>query len=178
MAQTSVAQFATSLNMPAGALLEQLHKAGVVKTKADDFLSEQDKSKLLEYLRRSHGDTEAKTKITLMRKETSEIRSQDSHGKSRMVQVEVRKKRVLVKRDTPDINPEVMLAPAAPLANAVAEQPVEPVVEKAVELVAEPVVAKTVEPVVEPVVAPVIEKPAEPVVEQVVEPVVLRGPAV
>ena len=174
MAQTSVAQFATSLNMPAGALLEQLHKAGVVKTKADDFLSEQDKSKLLEYLRRSHGDTEAKTKITLMRKETSEIRSQDSHGKSRMVQVEVRKKRVLVKRDTPEINPEVMLATAAPVANTVAEQPVEPVVEKPVEFVAEPVVEKAAEPIVEPVVAPVIEKPVEPVVEQIVEqPVVL-----
>jgi len=91
MAQTSVAQFAIDLRMPAGALLEQLQKAGVTKIKADDLLTEQDKSRLLEYLRRSHGPAEAKTKITLMRKETSEIRSQDSHGKSHTVQVEVRK---------------------------------------------------------------------------------------
>lgn len=47
MAQTSVAQFATDLKMPAGALLEQLQKAGVAKSKADDLLSEQDKSRLL-----------------------------------------------------------------------------------------------------------------------------------
>ena len=99
MAQTSVAQFATDLKMPASALLEQLQMAGVAKNKVDDLLSEQDKAKLLEYLRRSHGEADSKTKITLTRRETSEIRAQDSHGKSRTVQVEVRKKRVLVKRD-------------------------------------------------------------------------------
>ena len=35
-------------------------------------------------------DGDGKTKITLMRKQTSEIRAQDSHGKTRTVQVEVR----------------------------------------------------------------------------------------
>ena len=35
MAQTSVAQFATDLKMPATALLEQLQMAGVVKSNAD-----------------------------------------------------------------------------------------------------------------------------------------------
>ena len=40
MAQTSVAQFADSLKMPAVVLLEQLQKAGVVKTKTDDLLTE------------------------------------------------------------------------------------------------------------------------------------------
>ena len=116
MAQTSVAQFATDLKMPAAVLLEQLQKAGVVKNKADDLLSEQDKSKLLEYLRRSHGEADSKTKITLMRKETSEIRAQDSHGKSRTVQVEVRKKRVLVKRDPAELRAEALGAkpPVAP----------------------------------------------------------------
>ena len=80
MAQTSVAQFASSLKMQVGTLIEQLKRAGVEKKQADDQLTEQDKAKLLEYLRRSHGETEAKTKITLTRKETSEIRAQDSHG--------------------------------------------------------------------------------------------------
>ncbi len=112
MAQTSVAQFATSLKMPAVTLLEQLHKAGVSKTNAEDLLSELDKSKLLEYLRRSHGAGEAKTKITLTRKETSEIRSQDSHGKSRTVQVEVRKKRVLVKREATELRADAAPEPA------------------------------------------------------------------
>ncbi len=110
MPRKSVAQFATDLKMPAPVLLEQLQKAGVVQSKADDLLSEQDKSKLLEYLRRSHGGAESKTKITLTRKETSKIRAQDSHGKSRIVQAEVRKKRVLVKRDPAELRAEALAA--------------------------------------------------------------------
>ena len=121
MAQTSVAQFATDLKMPAGALLEQLQKAGVAKSKADDLLSEQDKSKLLEYLRRSHGEADGKTKITLTRKQTSEIKAHDAHGKPRTVQVEVRKKRVLVKRETPEVRSEVQNKP--PLLDPAHEQP-------------------------------------------------------
>ena len=165
MAQTSVAQLATDLKMPAGVLLEQLHKAGVGKSTADDVLSEQDKARLLEYLRRSHGEGEAKTKITLTRRETSEIKSQDSHGKSHTVQVEVRKKRILVKRDIPELRAEAAAAPqpiSAP--EAVVEKAVEPVVAEAVAPVVEPVV-------VEKVVAPVVEVVAEPVIEIVPEPV-------
>ncbi|MFA6442851.1 MAG: translation initiation factor IF-2 N-terminal domain-containing protein, partial [Sterolibacterium sp.] len=47
MAQMNVAQFASELKMPATALLEQLHKAGVGKQAANDTLTEQDKAKLL-----------------------------------------------------------------------------------------------------------------------------------
>ncbi|MBL8413674.1 MAG: translation initiation factor IF-2 [Propionivibrio sp.] len=144
MAQTSVAQFATDLKMPAASLLEQLQKAGVAKSKADDVLSEQDKSRLLDYLRRSHGVGDAKTKITLTRKETSEIRSQDSHGKSHTVQVEVRKKRVLVKRDIPELRPEIQpevrleVAPAPEIQVVVPEPLVETlVIEAPVESVVE-----------------------------------------
>ena len=144
MAQTSVAQFATQLKMPAGALLDQLQRAGVTKSEADDLLSEQDKSRLLEYLRRSHGSGDAKTKITLTRKETSEIRSHDSHGKSHMVQVEVRKKRVLVKRDPLDARRVAAsqsppaLAAAASGEEMVEAALVEPVITAPVEEVAVP----------------------------------------
>ena len=130
MAQTSVAQFASDLKMAANALLEQLQKAGVDKAKADDLLTEQDKSKLLDYLRRSHGPAESKTKITLTRKETSEIKSQDAHGKSRTVQVEVRKKRVLVKRDINELRADA-LASAQVAAPEIAEAPVSVPVEVA-----------------------------------------------
>jgi len=174
MAQTSVAQFATDLKMPAGALLEQLQKAGVVKSQADDLLSEQDKSRLLDYLRRSHGEGDAKTKITLTRKETSEIKSHDSHGKSRTVQVEVRKKRVLVKRDTPDLPAG---APAEIALQVAPEPVVEIVPEPVVELAPEPVVEVKPEPVVEVVPEPVVEAKPEPVVEVVPEPVVEAKPA-
>ncbi|MBL8424449.1 MAG: translation initiation factor IF-2 [Candidatus Accumulibacter phosphatis] len=169
MAQTSVAQFATQLKMPAGALLEQLQKAGVGRRQADDLLSEQDKSKLLDYLRRAHGRADGKTKITLTRKETTEIRSQDAHGKSHTVQVEVRKKRVLVKRDVPDARAEVPAGP--PLA---AEVPAVVEAAKALPVVehVEPISEVVVEPVVQAITEPPSEAPAEPVVEAKSEPVV------
>src|SRR5487761_2082711 len=99
MAQTSVTQFAGELKVQPSVLLEQLKAAGVHKQLAEDTLSEQDKTRLLEYLRKVHGATEAKSKITLTRKQTSEIKKSDSTGKSRTIQVEVKKKRVFVKRD-------------------------------------------------------------------------------
>jgi translation initiation factor IF-2 len=118
MANTSVSQFAGELKVKPQVLLEQLRAAGVNKKVADDLLSEQDKTKLLEYLRKSHGAGESKTKITLTRKETSAIRKADSSGKSRTIQVEVRKKRVFVKRDAAETAappvPEVPEAPPAP----------------------------------------------------------------
>src|SRR5574343_991855 len=99
MSATTVSQFAQELKMPVSALLEQLGKAGVGKEGANDALNDQDKARLLDYLRRSHGESQTKTKITLTRKSTSEIKATDAHGRARTVQVEVRKKRVLVKRD-------------------------------------------------------------------------------
>jgi|AntAceMinimDraft_1070359.scaffolds.fasta_scaffold03927_5 translation initiation factor IF-2 len=98
MLSITVAQFANELKMPADVLLEQLRGAGVSVGAASDELSDADKAKLLESLRRSHGATEGK-KITLTRRQTSEIRQADAGGRSRTIQVEVRKKRVFVKRD-------------------------------------------------------------------------------
>jgi translation initiation factor IF-2 len=100
MAQMSVAQFAGELKVPPSVLLEQLRAAGVHKRVAEDVLSEQDKTRLLEYLRKAHGSSEPKNKITLTRKQTSEIiKKSDASGKARTIQVEVKKKRVFVKRD-------------------------------------------------------------------------------
>jgi len=99
MSQLNVAQFASELGLPPPLLLEQLGAAGVSKKSVEDVLTEQDKTLLLEYLRRSHGAQEPKGKITLTRKETTEIKKSDSTGKARTIQVEVRKKRVFVKRD-------------------------------------------------------------------------------
>ena len=165
MAQTSVAQLATDLKMPADVLLEQLQKAGVEKRMADDLLSEQDKSKLLDFLRRSHGAAgDAKTKITLTRRETSEIKSQDLHGKSHTVQVEVRKKRILVKRDVLEVRPE---------SPAVVKTEVETVESTpVVEVVVAPVVVAAAEPVIAQPVVEEVAPPPPPVVEVVVPPVV------
>ncbi len=100
MAVTTVAQLASELNRPASALLEQLKSAGVGKTSTDDALTDNDKERLLDFLRSSHGTTGSeRKKITLTRKSTSEIKQADASGKARTIQVEVRKKRVFVKRD-------------------------------------------------------------------------------
>ena len=101
MAQISVEQFASELALQPQVLLEQLRAAGVHKQQIDDSLTEEDKARLLEYLRKAHGAADAeKSKITLTRRQTTEIKKSDSTGKARTIQVEVRKKRVLVKRDT------------------------------------------------------------------------------
>ena len=123
MASNNVAQFATELKMPADLLLAQLRSAGVQKNSTSDTLSKEDKDRLLEHLRRVHGavpDSEKK-KITLTRKETTEIKQADATGKSRTIQVEVRKKRTFVKRDEPVVEVPVVepVIPAAPVIDEV-----------------------------------------------------------
>jgi translation initiation factor IF-2 len=151
MSATTVSQFAVELKMPVAALLEQLSKAGVGKGDASDTLTDQDKTRLLDYLRRAHGD-ESKAKITLTRKQTSEIKATDAHGRARTVQVEVRKKRVLVKRD--DIGEHGTETELEAAAEHEAPAP-ESIPEPVVEIVPEPVVEVIPEPVVEEVPAPV-----------------------
>jgi len=118
MAQINVTQFAKELGLPPALLIEQLQAAGVKKAlDADTSLTERDKTQLLDYLRQAHGAAQAKQKITLTRRQTTEIKKADSTGKSRTIQVEVRKKRVLVKRETPE--PEAAeAAPPKPVVDA------------------------------------------------------------
>jgi translation initiation factor IF-2 len=100
MASTNVSSFAAELKVPADVLLEQLRSAGVDKASASDTLTESDKAQLLTALRRAHGaDDGAKKKITVVRKQTSEIKQADATGRARTIQVEVRKKRVFVQRE-------------------------------------------------------------------------------
>ena len=115
MASTTVAQFATELKVPAQLLLEQLGAAGVLKKAESDALSEDDKSRLLESLRKAHGGGSEKKKITLTRKQTTEIKQADASGKARTIQVEVRKKRVFVKRDEAAPEVEAPATSAAPV---------------------------------------------------------------
>jgi len=122
MASNNVAQFAAELKMPAGVLLEQLQAAGVQKASEDDALSESDKARLLDHLRKSHGSADTdKRKITLTRRHTSEIKQSDATGKARTIQVEVRKKRVFVKRDEATDGAAEAAAEAAPAMDESAE---------------------------------------------------------
>ena len=125
MGQMNVEQFAAELGVPGAQLLEQLRAAGVYKQKLSDVVSEQDKTRLLDYLRRAHGTGEGQNKITLTRRQTSEIRKADSSGKSRTIQVEVRKKRVFVKREEAPVQEEapvkIEVPEPVPVAAPVAE---------------------------------------------------------
>jgi translation initiation factor IF-2 len=185
MSSNTVAQFAIELKMPANVLLEQLRGAGVDLKSVDDNVTDGDKARLLESLRRSHGATEGK-KITLTRRQTTEIRQADGSGKSRTIQVEVRKKRVFVKRDTPetaDVAPvEPIAAPAiAPVVDAAPVQ-APPTLEQAVEIPAT-ATPEVVVPVQVPEMAPPTKAiPTEPVAVEVasvdVTPEVVSAPEV
>lgn len=99
MSKHTVAQFSSELKMPAQILLDQLRAAGVDVTSVNDVVTNSDKAKLLESLRRAHGGTEGK-KVTLTRRQTSEVHRTDHKGSTRTIPIEVRKKRVFVKRTT------------------------------------------------------------------------------
>ena len=118
MALTTVAQFAKELKLSEELLLEQLKAAGVALKTATDSLSEDDKSHLLTYLQEAHGHKEEKKKITLTRKQTTEIKKSDATGKARTIQVEVRKKRTFVKVEVAEVvEPEKPVEPPPPILN-------------------------------------------------------------
>ena len=100
MSSTTVAEFATELKKSNDTLLEQLKAAGVAKSKPTDVLTDSDKHSLLTFLQSSHGTASVeRKKITLVRRQTTEIKQADATGKARTIQVEVRKKRTFVRRD-------------------------------------------------------------------------------
>ncbi len=119
MASTTVAQLAAELKFSSTALLEQLSSAGVPKPSADATVTEDDKARLLGFLRSSHGSAPGveRKKITLTRKSTSEIKQADASGKARTIHVQTLKKRTFIKRDD---------APGAP-----AEETTAPVIDEA-----------------------------------------------
>jgi len=101
MAETTVKKLADIVGTPVEKLLSQMKDAGLPHGDASEVVSDEQKQQLLAHLRKSHGaaDTEAK-KITLKRKSTSTIKTTGAAGKSKTVNVEVRKKRTYVKRET------------------------------------------------------------------------------
>jgi translation initiation factor IF-2 len=105
MADVTIAQFADVLKVPVDKLLAQLDEAGIKVGSSDDTISDDAKLELLTHLRRAHGQEEptsgnaAPRRITLKRKSQSELRLSGAQGRSRTVNVEVRKKRTYIKRD-------------------------------------------------------------------------------
>jgi len=119
MSKVTVSQLADVLGVDSSKLLTQLNDAGIAASSGDDAVSNDDKKKLLAYLRASHGkvesDATAPRKVTLKRKTVSELRvsGQGPRAATRTVNVEVRKRRTYVKREvvqeqmgTPDADRE------------------------------------------------------------------------
>ncbi len=100
MAEVSVKQLATDIDTPVDRLLQQFVDAGIVKSKADDMVSESEKQTLLAHLKKQHGGDEvtAPARMTLQRKTKSTLSVQGTGGKNKEVQVEVRKSRTYVRR--------------------------------------------------------------------------------
>ncbi len=132
MTQMTVEKFANELDMLPEALLNQLLAAGVKKQSIGDILTEKDKTQLLDYLRKAHGSIESKKKITLTRRQTTEIRQSDGTGKARTIEVKVRKKRVLTKPSEQDVEREVVLEATATSASVIPSTPIQkPVIDAA-----------------------------------------------
>lgn len=103
MANVTAKQLSEVIGVNIEKLLDQLKTAGVVVSGADDPISDEDKMKLLESLRSSHGKEESSgpNKITLRRKSKSELRVAGTSGRNattKTINVEVRKKRTYVRR--------------------------------------------------------------------------------
>jgi translation initiation factor IF-2 len=103
MAHVTAKQLSEVIGISIDKLLDQLSTAGVRVKGADDPISDEDKLKLLESLRSSHGKEESggPKKITLRRKSKSELRVAGTSGRNtttKTINVEVRKKRTYVRR--------------------------------------------------------------------------------
>ncbi|WP_296061876.1 translation initiation factor IF-2 [uncultured Amphritea sp.] len=99
MAEVTVKQLAEVVGVPVDRLLTQMKEAGIAGKNEAASVTEDERQKLLNHLKRSHGeksDSEPK-KITLKRKTTSQIKVSGAAGK-KTINVEVRKKRTYVKR--------------------------------------------------------------------------------
>ncbi len=103
MSNLTVSDLAKNVGTPVKTLISQLKEAGVVVKTGTDELTNEQKSALLEHLRKSHGSDESEPKrITLRRSEKSTLKM-SSGGRSSTVKVEVRKKRTYIKRSEVEI---------------------------------------------------------------------------
>ncbi len=146
MAEVTVSELAGVVGASVERLLTQMKEAGLPQTSSDATVSDEEKQTLLVYLKSLHGEQgSVPKKITLRRKTLGTLKA----GAGRKsVNVEVRKKRTYIKKETEEVVAET-------------------------ETAVEPPVTAELEPEVETIEAPVAE-----VVPEVVEPAVDAEPEV
>ena len=97
MTHVTVKSLAAEIQTSVDRLLQQFADAGINKSEADS-VTQHEKETLLAHLNRDNSG--ASNKLTLQRKTRSTLNIPSTGGKSKSVQIEVRKKRTYVKRDT------------------------------------------------------------------------------
>lgn len=101
MAEVTVTELADVVGASVERLLKQMQEAGLSHTSADETVNDEDKQKLLAYLKGLHGEqAKEPRKITLRRKSVSQLKAGSGR---KTVNVEVRKKRTYVKRDLDEL---------------------------------------------------------------------------
>ena len=160
MANATAKQLSEVIGISVDKLLDQLSAAGIKVAGADDPISDEDKLKLLESLRASHGKAEAggPKKITLNRKSKSELKVSGVSGRNattKTINVEVRKKRTFARPS--EVESEVEALPIADV------ETVPPIESEYVVVTPTVVVEEVIEPVVDPVALAVAKEAEEAV---------------
>ncbi|MGH8529249.1 MAG: translation initiation factor IF-2 [Nevskiales bacterium] len=113
MSKVTVKQLAEQVGTPVERLLTQLKEAGVSVSGASDVLGDDDRARLLNFLKGETAAVEPK-RITLKRKTTSELKLSGTRGAAtKTVSVEVRKRRTYVKAGSSDEEVKAQAAAAA-----------------------------------------------------------------
>ncbi|KAF3977265.1 MAG: translation initiation factor IF-2 [Methylococcales symbiont of Iophon sp. n. MRB-2018] len=104
MSDKTVKELAEMVNIPLERFIEQLKEAGVTASEQDDLIEDNERIKLLAYLRKRHGKSETEeqetpNKITLKRRKVTELKQTTAPGvATKTVNIEVRKKKTYIKR--------------------------------------------------------------------------------
>jgi len=103
MSDKTVQELAQMVQKPVEKLLEQLAEAGLPQRTADSLVTGNEQERLVAFLKRSHGQQPSDTRITLTRKTTSTAKVASTSGKTKSINVEVRKRHTFVKPDAASI---------------------------------------------------------------------------
>ena len=156
MAEVTVSELAKSVGAPVERLLKQMQEAGLKQKTVDAVVSDEEKQKLLDFLKTSHGEASGEPKkITLQRKTTTTLKM-GSGSARKTVNVEVRKKRTYVKReeveeqtgaelDAVQENEELQVQEPQPVVEVPAEEPA-PAPEPEPEVIEEAPVVEAAQP--------------------------------
>ena len=103
MSNTTISKLASALKISSDKLISQLNDAGISVKDENDDISNDQKLMLLNHLRGSHGtkkEIKSPKKLTVNRRSQSELKLSGGFGTSRTVNVEVRKKKTYLNKES------------------------------------------------------------------------------